>query len=133
MARPPAVETVSDLRHGLTRVGRWPAAGAARRAWSCEAPAGVAAAGADAIEGELVVDGLGEGPGVAGEPDVVFAEPAAALVEVGFEPAGPVEEVGVVALEATPLVLGVVGASYCEYLMTIAVTSMSLAASGALC
>jgi hypothetical protein len=57
----------------------------------------------------LVVDDLGEGPGVAGEPDVVFAEPAAALVEVGFEPAGPVEEVGVVALEATPLVLGVVG------------------------
>jgi hypothetical protein len=31
------------------------------------------------------------------------------------------------------LTLDLVGASYCEYLMTIAVTSMALAASGALC
>jgi hypothetical protein len=82
MARPPAVETVPDLRHGLTRVGRWPAAGAAQRARSCEAPAEIAAVGADAVERELVVDDLGEGPGVEGEPDVIFAEPAAALVEV---------------------------------------------------
>jgi hypothetical protein len=98
---------------------------------SCHAPAGVAAI--EAGQDELVIDHSGQGAGVTGEPHRVFAECGPAVNEQRLELASPVEELGRVALEAPPGLVVMERASYCEYLMTIAVTSMSLATSGALC
>jgi hypothetical protein len=95
------------------------AAARIERARSCEAPAGVAAGLVEVIEGELVVDDVGEGSGVAGEPDRVLAELLAPVVEEGFEPAGSGEQRRLASLEPTPFLLAMQGASYCEYPMKI--------------